>query len=266
MSTNSFWASELGLRVVSAIVMLIFTIGISVIGGWPFALFCAAISLLVFYEWQKMVSVTPFDVPEVILTVGFLFIVAGALFGFFWWALIAFLIVGLVLELISKGEERSEILWIGLGALYCAIPVFALPLVREVGGIDVLFLLFFVVWATDIGAYFAGRKFGGPKVLPSVSPKKTWSGAIGGALAAIIFAYVVAQISPELGIWPAMILALVLSVVSQMGDFFESWVKRLHNVKDSSNLIPGHGGVLDRVDGLVTAALVLALWLALGAS
>lgn len=264
MNAKDFRSSELGLRIASAIVMVIFTLGVSVIGGWIFSLFCAAISLIVFYEWQKMVSVTPFDVPEAILSLGFLAVVSGALFGFFWWALITFLAVGLVLELVSKGEERAEVLWMGLGALYCAIPVFALPLVRETGGVALLMLLYFAVWGTDVGAYFAGRQFGGPKLLPAVSPKKTWSGAIGGAVAAIVLAYIVARLNPDLSIWPAIILAFVLSVISQKGDLFESWVKRIHNVKDSSNLIPGHGGVLDRVDGLVAAALALALWLSLG--
>ena len=264
MTAKDFKSSELGQRVASGIVMVVVTLAVSVLGGWPFALFCAAISVLVFFEWQKMVSVTPFDVPEAILSLGFAGLVAGALLGFFWWALAVFLVIGLVLELISKGEERSEVLWIGLGALYCAIPVFALPIVRESGGIALLVLLFFAVWGTDIGAYFAGRRFGGPKLLPAVSPKKTWSGAIGGALAAVILAYIVARMSAELAIWPAILLAFVLSVISQAGDLFESWVKRIHDVKDSSNLIPGHGGVLDRVDGLVTAALALALWLSLG--
>lgn len=264
MNVQNFKSSELGLRISSALVMAAVTLAVSVLGGWVFALFCAAMSLVIFYEWQKMVSVTPFDAPEAILSVGFLILVVGALFGFFWWALVAFLLVGLILELITKGEERSEVMWIGFGALYCAIPVFALPMVRETGGIALLMLLFFAVWGTDVGAYFAGKQFGGPKLLPSVSPKKTWSGAIGGTVTAVILAYIVASMSPSLTVWPALVLAFVLSVISQKGDLFESWVKRIHDVKDSSNLIPGHGGVLDRVDGLVAAALALALWLSLG--
>ncbi len=114
------------------------------------------------------------------------------------------------------------------------------------------------MWATDIFAYFVGRAVGGPKLAPHISPGKTWSGAIGGTAAAVIAAALVGLWLPQSSTLLGL-LALALSVVSQAGDLFESWVKRRAGVKDSSHLIPGHGGVMDRVDGLVAAAVALYL-------
>jgi phosphatidate cytidylyltransferase len=108
-----------------------------------------------------------------------------------------------------------------------------------------------------------GRQFGGPKLLPAVSPKKTWSGGIGGLVFSLVFAAVVGFYQPEPSMFALIVAAGLLSVVSQAGDFFESWVKRLFDVKDSSQLIPGHGGFLDRLDGLVAAAVPVAVVVAL---
>jgi phosphatidate cytidylyltransferase len=131
------------------------------------------------------------------------------------------------------------------------------------GRANVIFL-FLVVWASDIGAYMAGRWLGGPKLAPSVSPNKTWSGAIGGlasamavgALAAYVFDAVGARAVP---VSRVLLVAGLLGVLSQAGDFFESWIKRHFHVKDSSSLIPGHGGLLDRLDGVLAAAPAAAL-------
>ena len=116
-----------------------------------------------------------------------------------------------------------------------------------------------IVWVTDIGGYFAGRGIGGPKLWPRVSPKKTWAGAVGG----LVFSLVVAAAFALLGfgkMLPLLLFGAVLSVVSQLGDLFESAVKRRFGVKDSSHLIPGHGGFLDRLDGFV-AAIVFAAFI-----
>jgi phosphatidate cytidylyltransferase len=116
-------------------------------------------------------------------------------------------------------------------------------------------MLFAIVWTTDILGYFAGRAFGGPKVWPAISPKKTWSGAIAGALGAMIVAIAVSGLFGSFNKLAIVIVALLLSVLAQLGDFFESWVKRQFGAKDSSNFIPGHGGVMDRLDGFWAAAL-----------
>jgi phosphatidate cytidylyltransferase len=120
-----------------------------------------------------------------------------------------------------------------------------------------MLFLFATVWATDILAYFVGRAIGGPKLAPSISPGKTWSGAIGGAVAGAAAGLVVAAAMGSASLAWIGLIAIVLSVVSQAGDLFESSVKRRNGVKDSGSLIPGHGGVMDRVDGLVAAAFAL---------
>jgi phosphatidate cytidylyltransferase len=161
--------------------------------------------------------------------------------------------------------------WKLYGFAYCLLPAISLLWIREraefegIGsGFDLLIWVFLVVWATDIGAYFAGRAIGGPKLAPSISPNKTIAGLIGGVLAAVILA----------GIWvyavklPAALLSLAapLAVAAQLGDLFESGLKRRAGVKDSGTWLPGHGGLLDRLDGLVpvsvlTAAMMIAGWL-----
>ncbi|MGI9355604.1 MAG: phosphatidate cytidylyltransferase, partial [Rhizobiaceae bacterium] len=259
LEPKRFRDTELGLRVASAIVMLIVVLTAAWIGGWVFALVCAALSAVLFFEWLSIVSRTPFDMAEAVLTAGFIFLVLMCLIGFPVSGLITMLVFGVVMELTTKGNEQEHVRWIGLGALYCAIPVFALPLIREGGGLPLLLLLFLVVWATDIAAYFAGRHFGGAKLLPAVSPKKTWSGAIGGLIGAVVMGLAFAAWTGSMALGATGVLAAFLSVASQAGDLFESWVKRRFDVKDSSNLIPGHGGFMDRVDGLVAAALPVAV-------
>jgi phosphatidate cytidylyltransferase len=121
-------------------------------------------------------------------------------------------------------------------------------------GLVAIVFLFAVVWATDIAAYFAGRALGGPKLWPAVSPKKTWSGAIGGLLGGVAAGLLVVK-TAGLAIAPMLVLvAFGLSIVSQGGDLLESSIKRRFHAKDASQLIPGHGGLMDRLDGFLTAA------------
>jgi phosphatidate cytidylyltransferase len=125
--------------------------------------------------------------------------------------------------------------------------------------------LFAVVWTTDILGYFVGRAVGGPKLAPSISPAKTWSGAVAGALGSIVVILAIAAATGSMSYRPAAILALLLSIAAQAGDLFESKIKRLFRAKDASNLLPGHGGVMDRLDGFTAAAGALALFMALRA-
>lgn len=149
--------------------------------------------------------------------------------------------------------------WLAFGTLYVGLPVVALVWLREAGGMATMLWLFLIIWATDTGAYAAGRSIGGPLLAPRISPKKTWAGLIGGmASAAVVGA--AAGLLAGLPAWPGLAgFSALLAVVAQIGDLFESSVKRRFNVKDSSTIIPGHGGVLDRVDGLIAAAPVVAL-------
>lgn len=149
------------------------------------------------------------------------------------------------------------VLWYMGGFFYAVLPALALLWVRERAGLDLLIWVFIVIWSTDIGAYFAGRKFGKRKLAPSISPKKTVEGLYGGIAAAALFggAWVVAM---GLG-KPLLAAAPLFAIAAQAGDLFESGLKRRAGVKDSSNLLPGHGGVLDRLDGLVPVAVLTAL-------
>ena len=149
------------------------------------------------------------------------------------------------------------ILWYMGGFFYAVLPALALLWVRERGGLDLLVWVFIVTWSTDIGAYFAGRKFGNRKLAPSISPKKTVEGLYGGIAAAALLggAWVLA-----IGLGkPLLAAAPLFAAAAQAGDLFESGLKRRAGVKDSSNLLPGHGGVLDRLDGLVPVAALTAL-------
>jgi phosphatidate cytidylyltransferase len=156
--------------------------------------------------------------------------------------------------------------WQVAGFVYALLPALALLWIRERSpiGVEILLWVFITTWSVDIGAYFAGRSIGGPKLAPAISPNKTWAGLIGGMVAAALFG----------GLWawllqlPAILIALAapFAAAAQAGDLFESWLKRRAGVKDSGHWLPGHGGALDRLDGLVvvavlTAAVLVAGWL-----
>ena len=152
-----------------------------------------------------------------------------------------------------------------LGLAYCGL-TFALPVIRDAllpDGLFLLILLFLAVIASDVFAYFSGKTFGGPKLLPSVSPNKTISGAAGGLIGAVVVCSFYAAIVPQVTVASAAVGSAVLAVFSQAGDLFESGVKRRFSVKDSSQLIPGHGGFLDRVDGLLGAAIPMVIYVAM---
>jgi phosphatidate cytidylyltransferase len=165
----------------------------------------------------------------------------------------------------ERWRHRRELdhpaLGLAAGILYIGLAGLALIELRhdtEAGRQNVLFL-FLVVWASDIGAYAAGRTLGGPKLAPAISPSKTWSGAAGGLLASVVVGVAAAMAMAPGSVWRAALVAALLGLATQAGDLLESWIKRRYHRKDSSGLIPGHGGVLDRLDGLLAAAPVAAL-------
>ena len=148
--------------------------------------------------------------------------------------------------------------WYVSGFVYALAAALALLWVRDRAdnGIALVFWVFAIVWATDIGAYFTGRAIGGPKLAPAISPGKTWAGFYGGIVAATIVAGAWAMFT---GLDPVLLLlAPLFSVAAQGGDLFESWMKRRAGVKDSGRLLPGHGGVFDRLDGLLPVAILTA--------
>ncbi|MBF0372671.1 MAG: phosphatidate cytidylyltransferase, partial [Alphaproteobacteria bacterium] len=177
---------------------------------------------------------------------------------------LALAVVGLVgLGVAGEGllRHRPATAWLAWGVLYIGIPVTSLVWLRGLpeGGRAALIWLFLVIWATDIGAYAAGRSIGGPLLAPRVSPKKTWAGLIGGMISAAVVGAVAARLLGHPSMLSLAAFSGMMAVVAQIGDLGESWVKRRFGVKDSSNVIPGHGGVFDRVDGLIAAAPVVAL-------
>lgn len=151
--------------------------------------------------------------------------------------------------------------WSLAGLLYAALLLLAPVILRTdpAYGIAAIFFLFAIVWTTDIAGYFAGRAIGGPKLAPAISPKKTWSGAIAGLAGAMALVAFGAHYLPETRVVPLLGVAALLSVFSQVGDLGESALKRRFNVKDSSQIIPGHGGVMDRLDGFWAAAVCAAI-------
>jgi phosphatidate cytidylyltransferase len=184
--------------------------------------------------------------------------------GWPWVALVSLATVGLAWEWLMLWRRRpggAPLLKLIYGVPYLAPGAASLFWLRAdpaVGLANVLFVLL-IVWASDIGAYAAGRVFGGPKLAPAISPGKTWSGAAGGLVGACLVGAVAARFAADAPISHAALVAGVLGILAQLGDLLESWLKRHFGVKDSSRLIPGHGGLLDRLDGVLAAAPAAAL-------
>jgi len=250
--------SDLKVRLASAVVLGPLVLLAAYLGGFVFLLLVLAAGFLFLLEW---LTITGTAKRSFVSAAGHATVAGvGILFAFGAPAMaLAAILAGSGAVLALSGFDRAG-RWAAEGTLYSAGAVYALLAVRatESGPLFVFFLLI-VVWATDVFAYFAGRSIGGPKLWPRVSPKKTWSGAIGGLTAAVILATGLVMIAGETQVWPWVGLAIFLSAVSQAGDLLESAIKRRFDVKDSGGLIPGHGGIMDRVDGLVAAAIAAVL-------
>ncbi len=243
-------------RALSALVLAPPALAAAWMGGYAFAALAALAAGLMCWEWHGMVT-RRFDasgrIAALCCAASCVLAVARPQ-----WA------VGLV----AAGAAASAGLvapalrrWAAAGAAYAGWPAVALVWLRSgaAGGRDVLFWLLLVVWATDIGAYACGRLIGGPLLAPAISPKKTWAGLLGGMAAAAGVGAAFAALSGRGVPAPLATGSALLAVVAQAGDFLESWVKRRWGVKDASSIIPGHGGVLDRVDGLLAAAAAVAM-------
>jgi phosphatidate cytidylyltransferase len=260
--------SNLQLRVVSAVVLAVAALWLTWLGGLPFRLLAVLIGAAIFYEWCAM-SRTIANASYQLLTALFLAAVLVALAAGMPAATVLLVLAGAMIASIVVGLIRGQGSWPTIGLGYAGISAVSLALLRggdHAGLLSVLFL-FATVWATDVLAYFVGRTVGGPKLAPAISPGKTWSGAIGGAVGGLAAGLVAAVLAGAPNVPMLGVVALLLSIVSQIGDLFESWVKRRCGVKDSGSIIPGHGGVMDRVDGLVAAAFALYVigWMAGGA-
>jgi phosphatidate cytidylyltransferase len=248
--------SNLFMRVAAALVLAPLTIIIAWIGGWPWACIVTAAGALLYVEWLAVVGAAR---NRLVIAAGVLALVLAGIFLMAGSTALVFAVLaaGTALAALLGSEQR---LWIAGGMVYASAALVAAVLVRldaNAGFLALVFVLL-IVWVTDIGGYFAGRGIGGPKLWPRVSPKKTWAGAIGG----LALSLAVAAAFALLGfgkMLPLLLFGAVLSVVSQLGDLFESAVKRRFGVKDSSHIIPGHGGLMDRLDGFVAAIVFAAV-------
>jgi phosphatidate cytidylyltransferase len=250
--------SELALRVCSALVLVPLAIGIAYLGGWPFALFWGAAAMGVLWEWIALVARS--DQRSVLLTGGASLALAVALVatGHLLAAVVVLAMAAIGAASLALAERR---IWVAGGIPYAGALALAPIVLRaeDEDGFLAMIFLFAIVWATDIGAYFVGRALGGPKLVPQVSPNKTWAGALGGLIASVVVAVAVAKVAALTALFALAMLAVVLSVFAQGGDLFESFLKRRFHAKDSSRLIPGHGGLMDRLDGFVSASAAAAL-------
>jgi phosphatidate cytidylyltransferase len=253
--------SNLAQRVISGAVLIVVALALTFAGGVFYRVLAAAIAGAVLYEWLAM---TAPDAPpsQRWLAIGLLAVLLALLLGGSSPSFLAMALGGAVFVTAAHAVKVGTGYWTTFGLAYAGLIGLSLSALRgaDQAGLYATLFLFAVVWSTDIAAYFVGRAVGGPKLAPAISPGKTWSGAVGGAVAAVLAGVGVAAATGSPRSLGALVAAiLVLTVASQAGDLFESAIKRRFGAKDSSRLIPGHGGVMDRVDGLATAAFVLFL-------
>ena len=233
-------------------------------GIWPFALLAAAAVVLLAIEWRHLmtahIDVKTGNLAAVAACVVALLVLVLGTLGLYQPALIV-MIVGAALAVLLAKMVGASAIWASAGVVYLSLPMLAMVWLRAVPqvGLTMLLWLFFVVWATDIMAYFVGRQIGGRRLAPSISPGKTWAGLWGGMAGAAVVGAAFALLVGPFRLLPSIILAAGLACVAQFGDLVESALKRQAGVKDSGGLIPGHGGLFDRLDGLLFAAPVLAL-------
>ena len=258
-------ARNLLTRVIVALVLAPTAIAMAYAGGWLWTALVTLAAIGLYVEWLAIVgkarSTRVVVVGAAALAIAGLCLALGR---------IEASLVVLMLGLVAVGAVTPERrFWAIAGFGYAATAELASVLLRldPKMGFTALMFVFLVVWVTDIGGYFAGRSIGGPKLWPRVSPKKTWAGALGGFVASLVVAAGFAALDPHkadpqlmLKMTSLLLLGAILSIASQLGDLFESAVKRRFGVKDSSHIIPGHGGLLDRLDGFVAAVALAGIF------
>ena len=249
--------SNLTLRVLSAAVILPLSVAMVWLGGWFFTLFIVLIGAAMGWEYSRLCSGGAAIRAIMVLLLGacpLILTVHGYELALGWVA--AGVAMVAVIAILRRDPER---ILLAAGTAYLGIAMLSIIWLRlDTGGLVLLWIVAVVV-ATDVGAYFAGRGIGGPKLAPRVSPSKTWAGLLGGMICAAVAAWAVARIGSGAGSVFIAVAGAAFAVVAQVGDLAESSVKRHVGVKDSGNLIPGHGGILDRLDGFLAVAPAVAL-------
>lgn len=229
------------------------------VGGWIFHALIAFGAVIAVSEWVALVPSARRLPARLMSAVGIFVTIVTEIAAGPAQALGVAVAFAVLTGIVGGGRDRALL---GFGVVYVAAGIIGLLWLRDLpaDGLELFLFAMLAIWATDSGAYAAGRSIGGPKLAPRISPKKTWAGLIGGMASSALVGWLVAVIfgaaRPDL----ALLAGAVLAVVGQAGDLFESAIKRRYDVKDSGQLIPGHGGILDRIDGLLVAAPVLALF------
>lgn len=251
--------SEMLTRLVSAIVMAALALGSALVSVWTFVALVIAAGVTVSWEWGRLVRKAGFDAIAGIQSAAVASVAVAVALSRPGLALIAAIValVGTGLLAVSS----ATVGWSLLGIAYSVLSTWSMVWLRSdptLGATALLYLLL-VAWTTDTASYGGGRLVGGPKLAPSISPRKTWSGLLAGILAPALVGYAFALFLQDTSAWRLTLVSIVIAAACQAGDLGESAVKRRFGTKDMSNLIPGHGGLLDRIDGLLIAAIAAAL-------
>ncbi|MEQ1713884.1 MAG: phosphatidate cytidylyltransferase, partial [Hyphomicrobium sp.] len=241
-------------RILAGIALAAVAFLLLALGPQPFAVLVLAVTLAMSWEWGRMVRNTSLDMPFAVQAIATTIAVMLSVMGMPALGLAVVVIGTIVVFALGFGTESGLS---AQGVLYVGLPAVMLLWLRSDGALGFWAVLLVVacVAATDTAAFFTGRQVGGPKLWPAVSPNKTWSGLIGGVTASALAAMALAQGVPGASSGRLALIGIVLGLVAQAGDLAESALKRLFSVKDTSSLIPGHGGVMDRMDGVVAAAV-----------
>lgn len=253
--------SSLWPRILAAAVLVPAALGATYLGGWVLATWVAAAGVAMAVEWTAIVHRERLGWRLGLHVLALAASQALVALGRADWALASILIVALIGNMVAQGREERG-LWVVIGIVYIAVPCLALVWLRQQTpyGLEMAIWLMLVVWATDSAAYLAGSVFGGPKLAPDISPSKTWTGAVAGLAAGVAATIAFAQYMGAFADPKFVAAGTALSLLTQCGDLAESSLKRTFGVKDASDLIPGHGGALDRLDGMLFATLGLAAY------
>lgn len=253
--------SEAGVRTISALVLAPFVLAATYVGTPLFELLVAAAALAMSWEWSRVCNAGRFEAAGGVFAATVLLALAlGATGGYD----IAVVVLGtgaIATAITARAGGARHPGWTTVGVIAVGVCCLALIWLRTapVAGMAAIFWLLGTVWATDIGAYVTGRLLGGPKLAPRISPRKTWAGLIGGMLTAAATGLIVAAALDRSAEVPAAIAGAGMALISQCGDLVESAIKRHFGVKDMSGIIPGHGGMFDRVDGVAAGMVAVAV-------
>jgi phosphatidate cytidylyltransferase len=251
--------SEMITRLLSALIMAALALGSVLVSIWTFVALVIAAGVTVSWEWGRLIRQAGFDAIAVLQSAAVTVVAVAVALSRPGLALIA-----AALALAGTGFlgfSSATLVWSLLGIAYSVLPAWSMVWLRSdltVGATALLYLLV-VAWTTDTASYAGGRLIGGPKLALRISPQKTWSGLLAGILTPALVGYGFALFLKDTSAWRLALISMVIASACQVGDLSESAIKRRFGTKDMSNLIPGHGGLLDRIDGLLIAAIAAAL-------